>query len=795
MAKLSTAILSILFVSSIAFTQAHAQSIQLSGVIQDTGNTPVSYASVSLLRHDAVSKVKLSDEDGRFLIEDITSGEYTLRVSVVGYRLLEMPLNITETHDLGVLRLEQDATTLDEVTVTATRKVLDRQADRFVMDVGASSFQTSSLLEIFMAAPFMQVKGEQISINGRSNILVLVDNVPVPGATLSQVLNTMNGNEIDKIDFITTPGARYDASVSAVINIKTKRAMTQGLTGTLNGAYSRGDRGRGNTGINLTYRKNRWTLNGRYSFTRNDWETSVRNDREITLANRSFAIGGPNAVFNDYRIHNAKVSAGFEISPVHQITLTANMSHNTSPNGRSSSTAYFSPAIQAMPDSVLVAASTTTNTTEFENYSLNYVGTLGNPGSKTELIITYTPVGSSRYRETTLQEMRTIDGVLQSALPIVRNQDRSAGHIFLVQSDWELSFQGDWLLETGLRLNSARNNFGINQSGRINGIWEPMSDYTFTNKFYEDVFAGYATLQKKINSTQLRVGLRAEHTRMGVEEAYNRRLLDFFPDFLIQQEIADGHTVSVNYRRTIARPGFGSMTPFRTYINEYEISEGNPNLRPSYSQIFTLNGNVVENLFLELEYLQYRDRLMQLPRQEGEVSVWAPLTMDGSEWSANLSYSLKIAPWWDASSYVRGFRYAYSGALNDDYVDESGYSYSLGLSSTLRLPAGFVLDATFNYDAPSGYVGWYDFSFNFARLALRKSFLDKRAQVVLAFNDIFQGQRYRSELSAGNLYIYNVNYNDSQRISLGFVFNFGKTTVKAAQEKKTGAEDILNRAN
>ncbi|WP_143053847.1 outer membrane beta-barrel protein [Parapedobacter koreensis] len=787
-------IFSFLSAINVAFMGAFAQTHQVSGAVIAKG-IPVAYASIVLSQDSLITKTKFSDEEGCFLIEEVAPGKYLLKVSAVGYQALEMAVEISGATDVGILQLQEDSALLDEVVVTAARKLLDRQADRFVMDVSAGSFQTSSLLEIFMAAPFMQVKGDDIAINGKRNILVLLDNVPVPGATLKQVLNTMNGNEIDKIEFITIPGARYDASVDAVIHIHTKRALAQGITGSVNGTYSQGDQARGNMGLNLTYRKDRWTLNGRYGFNRSNLVTTIHNNREFTLPSGNLAIGGPNSEFYDTRLHNASISVGFNINEFHQLTVTGHIVKDDTPNGRMASNLGFSSAIGHAADSSLMAEINTENSNSFENYSFNYVGKLDSSGTQTELIVIYTPVGSSRYRVVSRQDIFLPDGILESTFPSIRNENRSTGHIVVLQSDWQLPFDNQWRLEAGVRFNSSRNDADINQSEYRDGTWLPMSDYTFTNRFREDIVAGYVAAQKRWAGTQVRVGIRVENTDMGVEGVYDRRFFDFFPNAGIQQEIIGNRVISFNYRRSIARPGFGQMTPFRTYLNAYELFEGNPNLRPSYSQTFTINGDVSKNVFLELAYLQYRDRTMQLPRQEGLVSVWTPLSMDGSEWSANLSYLYKIASWWDANSYIRGFRYAYEGPLNNDYVDESGYSYNVGLTSTVRFPAGFTLDATYNYYAPSGYAGWYDFSSNFARLAIRKNMLGKRGQLVLAFNDIFKGQRYRSELQAGNLYVYNVNYNDTQRVSLGFVFNFGKSTVKMAERKKLGNEDIINRAN
>ncbi|WP_134090720.1 carboxypeptidase-like regulatory domain-containing protein [Olivibacter sp. XZL3] len=256
-----------IMVLSCLTTQAQENILSIKGAVYSDMGEGLPFASITLKtakEDDKPFKGVFSNDTGSFELSGLPAGTYYFLVSMVGYKALEREIRLENDIALGKLVLATDATMLGEVTINAHPKVVERQADRFVMNVGGSTFQTSSVMEIFMAMPFMQVQGEQIVINGKRNILVLVDNVPIPGVTLKDVLNTMNGSDIDKIDFITNPSARYDASVDAVISIHTKRALAQGLTGRLNGTYSRGNYGRGNVGLNLTYRKKkmdgRWAL-------------------------------------------------------------------------------------------------------------------------------------------------------------------------------------------------------------------------------------------------------------------------------------------------------------------------------------------------------------------------------------------------------------------------------------------------------------------------------------------------------------------------------------------------------
>lgn len=784
-----------LWIVCLQLIQAQENTVSISGTVQSADGQAIAYASVMLTHDGVLIKTKLSDDDGRFVLEDVAAGRYTLVIRVMGYHQLEKAVEVSASQDLGVLQLEADAEQLDEVVVTARRKMVERQADRFVVDISASTFQNSNMMEIFMALPFMQVQGDQISVAGRNNILVLVDNVPVPGATLREVLNTMTGDDIDKIDFITTPSSRYDASVDAVISIRTKRMLAQGLRGRLNGSYSRGEYGRGYTGINLTYRKQKWTVDGGYNFNRNDNMVTLTNNRTFSFSpSRSQTIDENATEFYNYRGHGAWLSLGYVINDRHQLTVTTQLLSTRTPGGEMTGDIYFRQNIGSPPDSLLLRAQDMASELTYQNYSLNYIGQLDTLGKQVEVISTYTPIVSDFYSEMRTQQMLSPDGQLLAELPMVRNDNPGQGHIFVLQSDWTLPFRSTFKLETGFKLISSRNHARTIQSELAGGVWEQRPEWSFDNYFSEDIIAAYAETQKKFGKTLLKAGLRAENTDQRVRNTYERRFLDLFPNATIQQELGS-RNVTLNYRRAINRPGFNQMTPFRIYLNEVTIVEGNMHLRPMYSHQLTLNGGIIDDLFLEFGLTMDNDRTIQLPRQEGEVTIYAPMNMDQTEWSANVSYSKQITKWWDINGFARGFHFAFEGALNEDYIRESGYSYNIGLSSTVRLPQQFVVSASYNYYAPRGWGGYNNWRTNFARLAVQKSFLNRRAQLTLAFNDIFMGQRYRNELSAGNLYLFNVNYNDTQRVSLGFTFNFGKTTVKETETKRLGTEDVINRAN
>lgn len=786
------------FLLSFSVFLVYGQEHQISGVILDENQNSLPYASIALKTNSPEKKLVrgiFSNENGIFEIGSIRKGRYILEVTMVGYKSFSKELVLDRDITLEQIALIPDANQLGEVTITAQRKVLDRKSDRFVLDVGASTFQNSNVMEIFQATPFMQVQDDKISINGKSNIMVLIDNVQIPNATLSDVLNSMNGNDIDQIEFITTPGVRYDASVNAVINIHTKKAKTDGLTGNINGAYSKGEYGRGNIGANLTYRKDRWAVNGRYSLNRSDYYNEINGSRNVLTSQGWRTINDENTEFYDNRTHNGQISLEYAVNNNHHFALTSDLVRLTSPHVRFNGRSGFSSSPIGSPDSILTREQYSMRKRTTYNFSLNYTGVLDSLGKKVEGIVTYTPMDIFSRDETQYQRMSLPDGGLLNNLPIALNENPRTTNIFITQLDWELPFKQDWTLETGLKYTRSKNNSDTYQYFLENEEWVENPNYTFFNRFHEYISAGYVALQKKVKNTLLRAGLRLERTESGVTDVYTRNNTNLFPSLVIQQQLTDRYQVTLNYRKTINRPSFRELSPFRIYQDEYTLVEGNLNLQPTLSHIITLNGNLPASFFLELGYTKEKNRFMQLPRQEGLVTVFAPTNLDGEEWSANLSQEHKFTSWLGGNIYARGFHYDFSGLIVNDLIENKGFAWNFGISERIKLPAGIGLDASYSYYSPFAQGGYKLKSFNYARVALKKGFLDNQAHVTLAFNDIFKGQIYRTEMQTSNLVSRLNVYNDTRRISIGFTYNLGKKTVKEAKNKELGNEDVINRAN
>jgi hypothetical protein len=779
----------------------NAQGV-VSGTVKEDAGPAASFATVYLLAAaDSVQiKSDLTDEKGSFAVKNIPYGRYIVAISYTGFnKFYSAPFELTEAsrnYNLGSVSLVKGEKMLGEVVVRSQKQAIKRVADRFIMNVAGGSFQTSNLLDIFRSTPFMTVQGSGIAINGKSNILVLVDNVPIAKDAMGSVFEAMSGNEIERIEFITNPSSQYDASADAVINIITKRGQLLGVTGSLRGNISQGKYATGNIGGSLTYRRQKLVLNSVLNYTRGDFVQQNIGYRVLSPNNNPLVLNEePIELYKNSTIY-AQLGLEYQLHRNHSISLVADMNNKkVLDNTRWDNYIAFSKTIGGTPDSVLRAVQDAHGKNNVYNLSFNYKAKLDSMGKRMDVILVYSYVEKLMVNQMRFQDVFDTHGNVQTNRSVIRNTNPSSSPIAVAQVDWQLPFRKKWKVDAGLKFNFSNNNSEPTQEIYRNNNWEVASQYSFNNRYRERIMAGYVNLHKNLNKASVSVGLRAENTSMQVKGLYERKFTDLFPYVMLQRSFSKNHQMTLTYRRTVNRPSFRQLTLFRYYTDDYTIISGNPSLKPLYSDIITLGSNIRGKLFLEAEFTNNKNAFSDLPRQDGYVTTWQVINLDSRTMAVSANYSFKIANWWQGGSFLRGSYFNAEGRLGNEGLSVDGFAWVLGLNNTFSLPGDLKLDAIFNYRSRRAYGLAVSRPNNNLRLALKGNMLQKRLQYVISVADIFRGDISGFDLDARNLQSRFYTYFDARRVAVGFVYNFGKKTVKEASGRKLGNEDVINRAN
>ena len=282
---------------------SYAQSAsggKITGSIKDGGNQKIiDAASVSLLRakDSSLVKVAVADKDGNFSFENVKDGNYLVLATSVGHSKsyssqFSIAADKLSAH-VGVLQLIPAEKALKEVSVTAKKPLIERKLDRTIVNVEASITSAgNTALEVLEKAPGVSVdKDGNISLKGKSGVIIYLDGRPsyLSGPDLANMLRNMTAAQLDQIEIMTNPPAKYDAAGNAgVINIKTKKNKQFGYNGSITTGYTQGRYARFNEAVSFNYRNKKINFFSNFSYNRNHRSQELyilRNFRDANTKN------------------------------------------------------------------------------------------------------------------------------------------------------------------------------------------------------------------------------------------------------------------------------------------------------------------------------------------------------------------------------------------------------------------------------------------------------------------------------------------------------------------------------
>ncbi|MGV3658162.1 MAG: carboxypeptidase regulatory-like domain-containing protein, partial [Chitinophagaceae bacterium] len=295
-------------------------------------------------------KQTLAKKDGSFQFENLEAGRYRVGATLVGFaRTISEPFEITgkgPSVQLPPLVLQRDAKAMEGVTVKSTRPMVEQKVDRTVVNVEAAITNAgANALEVLEKAPGVTVdKDGNISLKGKEGVLVLVDGRPtqLSGADLANLLRNMNAGQMDQLEIMTNPPARFDAAGNAgIINIKTKKTKTAGYSGAVNLNYMQGFYPKASESFNMTYRRGKVALMTNLSHNYRKGYNNLAIQRylrdEGTLALENYFDQESHRVIrgNGY---NARVGLDYFASKKTTLGIMLNGFYNTSQQGNQNET-------------------------------------------------------------------------------------------------------------------------------------------------------------------------------------------------------------------------------------------------------------------------------------------------------------------------------------------------------------------------------------------------------------------------------------------------------------------------
>mgnify|MGYP003576140765 CR=1 FL=1 len=790
----------------ISMIQAQSRGT-ISGTIKGNGEKAALPAgvTVSLLRASDSSAVKFSvtEKDGSFMFDNVVGGKYLIAATSIGYKKsYTAPFEINQNNlpvNLPAIELQPAAKSLSGVTVTATRPMIEQRIDRTIVNVDASITNIgTSALEVLEKSPGVTVDRDgNIGLKGKDGVLVLVDGRPTQlgGADLANLLRNLNSSQLDQIEIMTNPPARFDAAGNAgIINIKTKKTVTAGFNGSASIGFTQGRYPKTNEGFNFNYRQGKVNVFsnlshnfqkgfGRLNFHRNifDEQTNVI-DKIFDQQTKRFMEGNA---------YNAK--AGLDFFATKKTTfgfaLGGNVRNTSSVNRNVTNISNAAKNLES------ITKAQVDNEMEWKSFNANlYFRTiLDKKGRELTSDFDFLKYGSNN-------DQYMVNSFTDAAGNFYRKADTLVGYlpqdieVYSGRVDYVHPIKKEVRFEAGIKSSIVRTDNDARYDSLQYG--NTVYDVRRSNHFVyeENINAAYANLStplsKKITA---QLGLRLENTiakgqQLTTGEKFNRPYTQLFPTAFFQYKANDKNTFGANFGRRVRRPNYQSLNPFINFLDRYTYSKGNPNLKPSVSNNFELSHTWKNKITTTLNYTATKDIIDGVIEQKGQEAYNMPANIASlDQFGLSISANTPVTKWWTSTININAFYNNYKGVVSEADIDLAATTFIFSGTQQFKLSKTITgeLNGRFRNGGLEGVIKmkpvW------FVGAGLSKQVLKNQGSLRLSVRDIFYTQRFRGLSRYGNVDFQMEQLGETRVVSLGFSYRFSKGKKLAPVKRTAGS--------
>lgn len=789
--------------------QETVSGTRINGMVTDGAGKPMEFATVVLFKaaDSVLVKTALTEPSGKFQFSVTEDGEYYVLTTFVGYTKVKSKVfrveGATPDIDLGRLELRATSKNLKEINVVAAKPLFERKIDKLVMNVSNSSIATgSTALEVLQRAPGVAVdQNDNISMKGKQGVLIMLDGKPtyMSSTDVANLLRNMQSSQIESIELITNPSARYDASGnSGIINIKTIKSQKDGTNGSISLGANYWQRWREYGSISLNHRSGRFNIFGNY-----DYGGGKRNNH---IEINRLAKGNPNTYFSQntnivpgFSNNNMKAGIDFTINDRNTLGVMVTGYFNAAKEDGNVETLIG--AKIGSYDSSLVAKNKSKDHFNNLTYNINYKSVLDSNGQELSVDLDYSRMDGKEIANYN-NWYYYANGDPIRPLVLNRNTTPTNVDIKVFKVDYTLPLANKLKLEAGVKGSWVRTDNNLLAERQSGGEWVNREELSNHFIYDENVMAGYLNFYKEFKSTSVQAGLRAENTSskgnsVTANSIVERNYLNFFPSVFVTQDLGKDHSLGISYSRRIDRPDYSSLNPFVYYLDQYTYQKGNPYLKPQYANSVELSYTFQKKYSLTFNYNKLTDVISEaiLPdsASKGFYQVFENLAKQ-YYYGASISVPVKPFKWWDMYNNLDVFNLQFkSPNLAGQAVNTNKTTMMFKSNNSFSLYKGLNGEVSFSYRSAANYGVIKTEEQHYVDVGLSKSLLNNKLNIKFAISDLFN--TYETHLSSAytgfNYRLYQKL--DSRRAKLTITYKFGSKDVKAQRKRSTGTENEVQR--
>ena len=791
--------------ATVHFAWALRQETDVKGKVVNEQQEPIIGASVYLLSSntEVIIKTGVTDDGGYYEIKNAPQGSFVIEVSAVGLsKFKSEPFTIADKGtEMDVITMLPLSTEIEAVEIKGELPLIQSSNGKLILNVENSSISAgNNALEVLKRAPGVSVdKDDNVLLMGQQGVNVTIDGrqTYMTGDQLATFLKSTDGAQIRSIEVSTTRSAKDDAEGAAgVINIVMKKNKMEGFNGSFVASGGIGKHFRGNSSINLNYKKNNTTLFGNYSYTNNTREDDLEIERTISNKNVNTVSNQKTNLVEDDRTHNYKVGIEQKTSDRNILTLQFNGNNNIEEQDNNSIT-NFGPNLISI-DSILNSVTVSNQT--FNRYSLNANNEfkIDTNGTKLTADVDYSMFRTTNHVDYDYRMLNPDQSPLYDP-ELERNIMPVEIDIFAAKLDF-LKTIGKGQLETGVKYSNVNSDNNTQYDLFLNNSWQ--NDANRSNYFIykEQIAAGYIDYNTTFGKWNAKVGLRGEYTisdghSVTKDEQVKRDYLDLFPSGSLSYNAHENHVLALSYARKISRPNYRFLNPFEFYIDKFTFMKGNPYLNPQYTHNITLNYSLYKMFNITLGTDLTTDAMVESMGQDStKNTTWVIRENLGKSSTSyvNISAPFRIGKFWTMYNNLTGIHMYFEGPIAGSYVKQGSVFFQGASMNTFKLSKAFSAEMSVNYTSP--------FIYNVYRIETKwnmdvgatYNFKDERSALKLAATDIFKTNRNNLSTNFSEFNSKIRQYNDAQTIRLTYTYKFGN--LKQSIRKKDSDSEEKSRA-
>lgn len=696
---------------------------------------------------------------------------------------------------------------LKEVKVVARKRLIEQKIDKMVVNVDAAVTNAgTTAMDVLEKSPGIQVdKDGNISLKGKQGVMVMIDGRPtyLTGAELANLLRGMESSQLEQIEIMTNPPARYDAGGnSGVINIKTKKNKLKGFNGNVSANIGQGKYNKMNENLSLNYRNNKFNLFGNFSHGRYNNFNQLNIYRRYKNEDESTRAIFEQVSFNRNNSNNYNAKIGLDYYLTKKTTLGIVASGFTNPSDVNGFNTSFLKNPQSAVDSIVESRTLTDQRWSNGTVNLNMRHAFDSTGRELTAdvdYIQYNVTNTQTFTNTSFTPtmVKQFEDILAGDLPMKIK-------IYSAKTDYTHPIKNG-KIEAGLKTSYVDNDSRANYFNVIGN--EATYDYTKTNyfRYRENINAAYINFNRKLsNRFEMQTGLRFENTNYKglqwgnptqADSSFDRSYNGLFPTVYLKYMADSSNQFALSFGRRIERPRYEDLNPFLFFIDKYTYGRGNPYLLPQYSNNIELSHTFKGFLTTTLNYGYTKNMFSEIFDQEGS---YATIVTNGNigrriNMGIAMSAQIPVAKWINSNVYANYNYDKLNGKLVGEDFEVSAGNFTMNVNNQLTFGKGWSGEVSGWYRTKGIWGQIKSYPMGALNAGISKQVLKDKGSVKIAVRDIFYTQPPKGDINFKSTEAHFSSLWDSRQVNITFNYRFGKPFKVDGPRRRESRPEEQNR--